>query len=75
VSRYDQQTNYPRLVRRLKELWVDVFDAASGVRYDTRTVSAFGGGVYLVFNVSGHVRFQFTSLAGPNAVLSGLFLS
>jgi predicted outer membrane repeat protein len=54
---------------------VDVFDAASGVRYDTRTVSAFGGGVYLVFNVSGHVRFQFTSLAGPNAVLSGLFLS
>jgi hypothetical protein len=54
---------------------VDVFDAPTGVRYDTRTVSAFGGGVYLVFNVSGHVRFQFTSLAGPNAVLSGLFLS
>jgi hypothetical protein len=54
---------------------VDVYDAATGVRYDTRTVSAFGGGAYLVFNVSGHVRFQLTDLAGPNAVLSGLFLS
>jgi hypothetical protein len=54
---------------------VEVFDAASGVRYDARTVSAFGGGVYLVFQVSGHVRFQFTDLAGANAVLSGLFLS
>jgi hypothetical protein len=31
--------------------------------------------VYLVFTISGHVRFQFTDLAGPNAVLSGLFLS
>ena len=31
--------------------------------------------LYLVFNVSGHVRFQFTDLAGPNAVLSGLFES
>jgi hypothetical protein len=54
---------------------VDVYDAATGVRYATQTVSAFGGGEYLVFSVSGHVRFQLTNLAGPNAVLSGLFLS
>jgi hypothetical protein len=53
---------------------VDVFDGASGARYDTRTVADFRGGVYLVYNVRGHVRFRITHLAGRNAALSGVFL-
>src|SRR5262249_51791923 len=38
-----------------------------------QTASSFSGGEYLVFTVSGHVNLRFTNLAGPNAVVSGLF--
>ena len=38
------------------------------------SVSSFTGGVYLIFNVSGDVTFQFTHVAGGSAVLSGLFI-
>ena len=40
---------------------------------DTRTVSNFHNGLYLIWNLQGHVQFRFTSLQGANAVLSGLF--
>jgi hypothetical protein len=52
---------------------VDVVDGDSGVVLDTRTVSDFYYGKYLVWNLSGHVKLRFTNLAGYNAVLSGLF--
>lgn len=52
---------------------VDVLDARSGAVLDTRTVSAFGGGQYLVWNVSGPVVFRVTRTAGPNGVVSGWF--
>src|SRR5207248_1594584 len=52
---------------------VDVLDASSGAVLDTRTLSSFGGGQYLVWNLSGHVQLRLTNLAGQNAVLSGLF--
>src|SRR5262249_39616023 len=53
---------------------IDVIDAASGTVLDSRTVSSFSGGQYLVWNVSGHVQFQVTNLVnGSNAVISGLF--
>ena len=42
---------------------------------DTRTVSSFLGGQYLIWNVKGHVLIQFTRTAGPNAVVSGVFLA
>ncbi len=52
---------------------VDLVDAAGRV-LDTRTVSSFSSGVYLVWNLSGHVTARITNLNGPaNAVLSGLF--
>jgi hypothetical protein len=54
---------------------VDVLDAASGNVLNTQTVSNFSGGEYVVFTVSGHVQFKLTNLAGPNAVLSGLFFA
>ena len=49
-------------------------DAATGAILDTETISAFSGGVYLEWSVTGDVVIQVTNLAGPNAVLSGLFL-
>jgi hypothetical protein len=52
---------------------IDVLDAATGLVLDTRTVSAFSGGVDLVWSVSGHVVIQVTPLAN-NTVVSGLFL-
>ena len=52
---------------------VDVLDAANGAVLDTRTVSSFEGGQYLVWTIQGHVRLRLTGLTGANAVLSGVF--
>jgi hypothetical protein len=53
---------------------IDVLDAATGTVLDSRTVTGFSGGQYLVWNVAGHVQFQVTNLVnGSNAVISGLF--
>ncbi len=52
---------------------VDILDATGHV-IDTRTVSNFYNGVYLVWNLSGHVTARITNTnGGANAVLSGLF--
>jgi hypothetical protein len=50
-----------------------VIDAGSGAVLDTRTLSNFSGGVYLTWNLGGHVKIQVTRTAGPAAVVSGLF--
>ena len=52
---------------------VDAVDPANGSVLDSRTVRSFTGGQYLVYNVTGHVQFRITTVAGVNAVLSGLF--
>jgi len=52
---------------------IDVLDAATSTVLDTRTLSSFVSGQYLVWNVSGHVTVRFTCTAGLNAVLSGIF--
>jgi len=52
---------------------VEILDPVSGVVLDTRTVSSFSGGVYLVWNLVGHVVLRVTSKGGPNAAMSGLF--
>jgi len=52
---------------------VDILDTNNNV-LDTRTVSGFGAGEYLVWNVSGHVVVRVTNTNGSaNAVMSGLF--
>ena len=54
---------------------VDVLDSNGNV-LNTQTLSAsFNGGVYLIWNVTGHVKFRFTLLSGYNAVMSGIFFS
>ena len=52
---------------------VGVYDTATGALLDSRTVSSFSGGEYLVWDVSGNVTFKITKVAGVNAVLSGIF--
>ena len=41
---------------------------------NTQSISSFGGGTYLVWTVSGHVKINVTMTAGANAVISGVFL-
>jgi hypothetical protein len=53
---------------------VDILDASTGAVLSSQTVSSFQSGVYLVWNVSGHVQLRITNLNGAaNAVLRGLF--
>jgi hypothetical protein len=53
---------------------VQLVSAATRAVLDTETVSAFHGGVYLDWRISGNVVVKITRLAGANAVLSGIFL-
>ena len=53
---------------------VQVLDAGTNAVLDTRNLTSFAGGVYLIWNVTGHVRFHLVnSGSSSNATLSGLF--
>jgi len=53
---------------------VQLVDSATGAVLDTRSVTSFSAGQYLVYNISGNVRFVITNNPGSrNAVLSGIF--
>ena len=52
---------------------IDVLDGSTNLTLDSRMVSNFSSGTYLVWNVTGHVQFRITRIAGPNAVISGVF--
>src|SRR5262249_26273470 len=53
---------------------VEVLDAGTGAVLDSRTVTSFTTGKYLVWNLGGHVQVRITNLvSGSNAVVSGLF--
>src|SRR5581483_6651280 len=52
---------------------IDILDTSNNV-LETRSISSFGGGIYLVWNVKGHVVIRVTNLnPASNAVLCGLF--
>ncbi|MBV8818519.1 MAG: S8 family serine peptidase, partial [Acidobacteriaceae bacterium] len=52
---------------------IDILDA-NGKVLDTRSASNFSNGLYLVWNLSGHVVIQITNLnPASNAVVSGVF--
>jgi hypothetical protein len=53
---------------------IEVVDTNIGRVLDTRTLSNFAGGAYLVWDVVGPVRFRITRLAGPDATVSAVFL-
>ena len=54
---------------------VDILDASSGSVLDSRSVTSFNGGQYLVWTLSGHVTIRITMTAASNAVLSGIFFN
>ncbi len=54
---------------------IDALDADSGAVLDTRNISSFSRGEYLVWNLRGHVDLRVTPTAGVNAVASALFFN
>ncbi len=52
---------------------IQVFDAVSNLSLASTAVSNFSNGVYVVWNISGHVKIYVTAIGGPNAVISGVF--
>ncbi len=47
----------------------------NGALLDTRTIADFAGGQYVVWTMRGHATIRVTATAGPNAVVSGVFLA
>jgi len=53
---------------------IDVIDAKSGTVLDSRSISNFQTGQYLVWTLQGHVQLVVTNLVpGTNALVNGLF--
>jgi hypothetical protein len=54
---------------------VEILDAGSGSVLNSQTLSGFGSGKYLVWDLKGAVRVRLTKISGFNAVLNGLFFA
>lgn len=52
---------------------VQVVDVNSNKVLDTETITGFSSGMYLVWNVTGHVKINVTMTGARNAVVSGIF--
>lgn len=52
---------------------IQVVNVATGAVVDTRPMSDFQSGQYLVYNLSGHVQINIINTCTPNAVVSGIF--
>lgn len=52
----------------------ELINTDSGAVLDTRTINSFNSGGYLVWDVRGKFTVRVKKVAGPNAVLSGIFL-
>ncbi|MGH9692189.1 MAG: hypothetical protein ACRD4C_14120, partial [Candidatus Acidiferrales bacterium] len=52
---------------------IQIQDANTNAVLDIRNISSFANGIYLIWNVSSHVKVSVTPTGGPNAVISGLF--
>jgi len=52
---------------------ITITDATLGTALATQQVTSFNGGVYEVFQISGHVTVTVKYVGGSNAVVSGLF--
>jgi len=52
---------------------IEVVDAATNAVLDSRTISGFSGGEYLVWTMRGHVVVRVSSVSGYETVASGLF--
>src|SRR5256885_5156880 len=54
---------------------LDVVDATTNALLDTRSISSFNEGKYLVWEIKGHVKINITKTDGESAVVSGLYFS
>jgi hypothetical protein len=54
---------------------ITIVDNGTGLTLDSRSLSGFAGGQYLVWNLQGHVIIKVAVTGGSNAVVSGLFFS
>ena len=54
---------------------VQVSDGDTNVVLSSNVLSSFQGGVYLVYNMSGHVKVTITNNNSGNAVISGVFFN
>jgi hypothetical protein len=54
---------------------VEIVDAATNAVLDSRDLTGFTQGQYLVWNLKGNVRIRVVRTGGPNAVVSGLFFN
>jgi hypothetical protein len=54
---------------------IDVVDVATGAVLDSRSLTSYSGGQYLVWNIKGSVKFRVvnTGSTASNAVVSGIF--
>ena len=51
---------------------IQVVDAQTNAQLDSRSISNFVNGIYVVWSISGHVTINVTNNSGPNAVVSGV---
>ena len=54
---------------------IDILDATTGSILDTRSLTSFSQGVWMLWNLSGHVTIRVTRTVGANAVASGIFFN
>jgi hypothetical protein len=54
---------------------ISILNASTNAVLVTQPLTSFGGGVYAIFNVTGHIQVKVAYSSGLNAVLSGLFFA
>lgn len=59
--------------RRGRQQKVEFYDHVTGQFLGGTNIANFNNGVYSTWNLKGKIRVKFTRIAGPNAVLSGMF--
>ncbi len=52
---------------------IQITDANTSTVLDSKTISNFANGIYLIWNISGHVKINVTRTAGANALVNGVF--
>jgi hypothetical protein len=57
-----------------RSLQIDVLDPTTAQILDTQQLQNYWSGQYLVWDIKGSVQLRVSTLAGPNALLSGIFL-
>jgi uncharacterized delta-60 repeat protein len=52
---------------------VELLNGDTGAVLQTQSLSSFGGGRYLIWDLKGHFKIRITRTAGANAIANGLF--